>query len=177
MKKRLAGILAGECTHYEEIKIERHLSYCPRCAQELKNLKEVDSLLDSLAFEMAPPDLFNSIMENVEKAAAGRNRQPERTLPDSASIHAPAKRSLYPGVLRDLVSAAAAVIVIFWLGAGWFGSLTGAAEKNISRVVLSYVHFTGTALNQTQNSIYTLNNDLLSTMGKLNFSQNLSTGK
>lgn len=140
MGKRLTGLLAGECTFSEEIKIKRHLDACPRCRRELEELKAVDGLLDWLTPDKAPPGLLDSIMEAVESTAA---EQPGA---------APAKPALRV-LLKDVSVAAAAAMAAFWIGTGFFGPASSSAEQKISGAVSSYVQYTGTAVNRAHSSI------------------------
>lgn len=162
--------MAGECTCSEELKIRSHLDHCPRCSREMEDLQEVDSFLDLLKPEEAPAGLVNSIMEAVEKNAA-QNYPRGLTLEE-----APAKYSV-PGILRDVATAAAVALTVFWLGAGWFGNLASSAENGISEAVKHYVNYTGMAVNRAQSSMASINNDFVNSVDEFSVFKNLKSGK
>lgn len=139
------------------MKIRSHLLYCRQCAQELEDLKAVDSLLDVLEPDQAPPGLFDSIMEAVENTAAGRSGRSNGHAAHRLPGPQPGK-SAVAGLLRDLAAAAAVALTAFWLGTGWLAPLGPATETMVSKAVFNYVRYTGAAVSRAQNSMEFINN-------------------
>lgn len=164
MKERLASLLAGECTHSEEMKLRTHLAGCSGCSIVLEELKAVDSLLDLLEDEKAPGDLWGSIMYEVEKTAENRKSLRAGYQKSSYSQHG----SSFTGLLRDIVTATAVALTAFWLGTGWLEPVTSTTEGKVSGAVTSYIRYTGAAVNMTQETITEINSGLFTTAEKLN---------
>ena len=157
MIKKLAGLLAGECTPSEELALRRHLGDCPGCAGELEKLESVDGLLDLLEPESPPPGLLNLVMESVEKASANKRR---------AGRQRPAYRPA--GLIKDITVAAAAALAVFWLGGNLCGPVTTSTQGRISGAVTSYMQYTEAAVSLTSQAVSEINSDLFSTAEKLN---------
>lgn len=159
-------LLTGECTYSEETKIRSHLAVCPQCTKELTELMYINSLLDDLSSQKAPPDLYISIMGTVEEMAENSGNQFQG---NSTCIRSrPAKGTAIPGMLRDLISAAAVALTLFWLGTGWISPLTATTENKISGAVLTYMYYTEVTLDRTKSSISVFNHSLFSAVDKLN---------
>lgn len=167
MRKKLAALLAGECTPSEELALRRHLGDCPGCAGELEDLESVGRLLNLLEPEPPPAGLVGSIMESIENTAENKNTTPAIR---QKKAHRPA------GLFRDLTVAAAAALTVFWLGGNLFGPATSSAEGKLSGAVAGYIHYTGVAVSRTNQAVSELNSDLFSTAGRLSPLKN-KTGK
>lgn len=168
MRKKLAGLLAGECTPSEELALRRHLGDCPVCAGELEGLESVCLLLNLLEPENPPAGLVGSIMESIENTAENKNKQSVAVQQKPA--HRPAR------LFRDLAVAAAAALAVFWLGGSLFGPVTSSAEGKLSGAVTGYVRYTGVAVSRTNQAVAELNSELFSTAGRFSPIKN-ETGK
>jgi len=76
-----------------------------------------------------------------------------------------------------MTAAAAVAITVFWLGAGWFGNLASSAEYGISGAVKQYVSYVGMAINHTQSSMASINNDFFNSVDEYSVFKNLKSGK
>lgn len=162
-------LLAGECTPSEAVKIRTHLAGCPGCTRQLEDLEAVGSLLDTLEPGEAPPELKDAIMGAVEEIAGTLTVGAGAGKGGGRGPAGPERRPT-AALLRDLTAAAAVALVAVWLGSGWLGSLFSTAGDRFSGAVLSYVHFTGQAMNRAQVSVSSINRDFFSSLPK-NYTQ------
>jgi len=165
--KKLAKLLAGECTPSEELAIRRHLGNCPGCAAELEDLESVGLLLDLLEPEPPPADLLGSIMAGIENTSEDKNKLP-------ALRRRPPYRPA--GLFRDLAVAAAAALTVFWLGGSLLSPITSSADGKLSGAVNGYIRYTGVAVSRTNEAVSELNSGLFSSAGKFSPIKN-KTGK
>lgn len=111
--QKLTEYLAGMLKNDELIAVEQHLEYCPHCQGEIKELQEVDSLINAADISIPDIDLTESIMNKIRLEA-----QTDNTIivmePSSIRITGRYRDKRLFSVLQDLVAAAAAAIIIFW---------------------------------------------------------------
>lgn len=158
-------LISRECTYSEETKIRSHLAACPRCTEELTELTYINNFLDNLSSQKAPPDLYANIMSTVEEMAESyKNLSQEIT----SCIRSQPPKGIPTSILRDLISAAAVALIIFWMGTGWISPLTATTENKISGAVLTYMYYTEVTLDRTKSSISVFNHSLFSAVDKLN---------
>lgn len=140
VQDRLSKYQAGECSESERLMIGKHLAGCPHCAAQAEEIRQLDELLNAWQPGSAPEDLWTSVMDQVE------NIKLESQTSVRINKH-PAKASPSGALLRDLVAAAAASLILSWNAGNWLGDgqllLTG---KNVSNAVSVYTRLSGTVL-------------------------------
>ncbi|MCG9967305.1 zf-HC2 domain-containing protein [Pelotomaculum terephthalicicum JT] len=140
-KKALSKYLAGELRSSETAAIEKHLAGCPACAAELKELQRLDRLLDLWRPEPAPDNFWADVMAEAAQSAfpqpAG-TRSVNRQRYSLPTFFKQPEMSL----LRDLLTAAAVSLAIFWGAGGWFDGRQMADYGNSINSVTSA--YTGT---------------------------------
>ncbi len=97
-KKKIPHYLAGELPGDECAAFKNHLIACRDCREELDSFREVDFLIDAACVDVPEIDLTRRIMKQVKA---------EKSCPESRG-----KRTV--AVLQDLVTAAAAALILFW---------------------------------------------------------------
>lgn len=75
IRQRLSAFIDNELPPLERSLIERHLHHCPVCAQEIKSLRQINDLLDSIPDERPAP-IFTSTA--VHRAATWKRCSPIR---------------------------------------------------------------------------------------------------
>jgi len=117
----LSRYLAGELPSSEAAAIEKHLTGCPACAAELEEFQRLDRLLDLWQPEPAPDNFYEDVMAKVAQSAFP---QPAGTRSMSRKRHSLPAFFKQPEMLllRDLLTAAAVSLAIFWSAGGWFDS-------------------------------------------------------
>jgi len=101
--------------------MEKHLAGCPACAAELKEFQRLDRLLELWRTEPAPDNFCADVMAEVAQTAFP---QPTATRSANRRRHSLPAFFKQPEMLllRDLLTAAAVSLAIFWGAGGWFDS-------------------------------------------------------
>lgn len=147
----VGAYVLGAVTPEESTLVEQHLATCAACRHLESELREVESLLPSLAGEMAPPpDLKSRLMAMVTAEAATASgaetpltelpaaphqappgalngRQPART-PQPAPLPLPDRRSRRSARFSPLLAIAAALLLVI-VGAGVWRAISGTPPQ------------------------------------------------
>jgi len=99
-KRKLIDYVEGNLTEEENRIFNEHLEFCGRCRAELKELKELYSVLEYDEVQLPENEFFEGLLDGL--------RRREIRLK-------PAHRFSVSGVLRILASAAAALVIIIFL--------------------------------------------------------------
>jgi len=115
----LSRYLAGELPPSESAAIEKHLTGCPACAAELKELQKLDRLLDLWQPEPAPDHFWEAVLAQVAQNTLPQSDPTQSMGRKQYGLPAPVKP---PGMLllRDLLIAAAVSLALFWSSGDWF---------------------------------------------------------
>lgn len=115
----LSRYLAGELRSSEAAAIEKHLAGCPVCSAELEEFQRLDQLLDLWQPEPAPDNFYKEVMAEVAQSALP---QPAGTRSMKSKRHSLPAFFKQPEMLllRDLLTATAVSLAIFWIAGGWF---------------------------------------------------------
>lgn len=102
IKRKITRYIDGNLLPGELEGFENHLKGCPSCQAVTEDFKELNKLIDAADFNVPPVDLTLSIMTQIKKTG---------------------RRTTIASLLKDIVTAAAAAMIIFWF--------TGPAVKTI----------------------------------------------
>lgn len=105
-KKKIPHYLAGELPGDECAAFKNHLSACRDCREELDSFREVDFLIDAACVDVPEIDLTRSIMKQV-KAEKSHSKSHRKS-------HSKSRGRRTVAVVQDLVTAAAAALILFW---------------------------------------------------------------
>jgi len=117
-KRKIPHYLAGELPGDECAAFENHLNDCRYCREELDSFREVDFLIDAACIDVPEIDLTRSIIKQVNADGSRPESHPENHPESRANSHGKSdvksrgKRTV--AVLQDLVTAAAAALILFW---------------------------------------------------------------
>lgn len=75
----LSWYLEGELPLAERRVMERHLTTCPFCWQELSLLRQTIDALDELPIEKPPADLRRKIIRRIKRELRMRNRNTQKS--------------------------------------------------------------------------------------------------
>ncbi|WP_418792230.1 anti-sigma factor family protein [Phosphitispora sp. TUW77] len=143
-KKKIPHYLAGEMPGDEYAAFEDHLEGCRYCQEEVDSFRVLNILIDAARLDVPEIDLTASIMSQVNL----ENRQSKSCC-----------RNV--GVLKDLVTAAAAALILFWFsGPALSGGEFPVAAKRVIKVsgtvggaFQSYVDFSVSTTNKLSASM------------------------
>ncbi|MBU7007257.1 anti-sigma factor family protein [Phosphitispora fastidiosa] len=108
-KKKIPHYLAGELSEDECAAFENHLNDCRYCREELASFREVDFLIDAACIAVPEIDLTAVIMKQVNAENHPESRAKSY---GKSNVKSRGKRTV--AVLQDLVTAAAAALILFW---------------------------------------------------------------
>ena len=148
--KRIPEYLAGALKPEDLIIITHHLDHCPSCRRQAESFRELDTLLDSVEFDIPEIDLTSDILGLVKADQANIIQGSKR-----------AKLKRTASLIQDLVAAAAAAIIIFWFSGPAMAqqnvpSYTQEVVKvsnSVGGVFQTYLHFYDSAVQKLSNSI------------------------
>ncbi|MDP9023470.1 MAG: zf-HC2 domain-containing protein [Actinomycetota bacterium] len=117
--ERLSAYLAGELDADERAAVEADLARDPALRDTLESIRRVQRALDSMG-EVTPPPGFDDHLREVVAAEVARQRTHDDELAD-------ARRRRAPWRTLGVAAAAASLIVVVGVGAGWL--LRGGAGR------------------------------------------------
>lgn len=109
-KKKIPHYLAGELPGDECAAFKNHLIACRDCREELDSFREVDFLIDAACVDVPEIDLTRRIMKQVK----AEKSCPESRDKSHGKSHRKSRGKRTVAVLQDLVTAAAAALILFW---------------------------------------------------------------
>ena len=172
---QITHYLADEMPANKRAEFESHLNDCPNCRNEMELFREVDLLIDAAGIDVPDVDLTGRIMKQVmlSEEEEGANEPVKESAKESVKESAvPADKELKKtrgkrtvAILQDLVTAAAAAIILFWFsGSAMFGSNAPIYTEEVVRVsntvggaFQSYVNFSAKTVDKLSGSIQQIN--------------------
>jgi anti-sigma factor RsiW len=97
-----SDLLDGSIQPAQRVVLDAHLTACQSCSAEAARLRSLWTALDAMPDVAAPTSLRATIWQRIEAASADQSRRPHRGT----------TQSLRPWLLRGLVYAGAAVVLV-----------------------------------------------------------------
>lgn len=182
-KKKIPYYLAGEMPGNECAAFENHVSDCNYCREELDSFREIDMLINAARLDIPDIDFTSSIMNKIEPSrnkiqlsedkiqlSEDKIQLSEDKIRLSRNKGQPSPKNIKPvkgkgkrtvAVLQDLVTAAAAAMILFWfsgpaLSAGEFPVQSDHVVRvsdTVGGAFQSYVDFSASTANKLSASI------------------------
>lgn len=156
-KKKIPEYLAGALNVEQSAILLGHLDHCPNCRYELEQFRDLDDLVLEADVPIPVVDLSEEIMELIyaERESYQKPRAEYR------------RRTL--SIVKDLVAAAAAAIIIFWFtGPIMADNSVRMPTEGVVKVSSSlggafqaYLNFPSMAMDKLSDSLNALGPDLL----------------
>lgn len=114
-RKKMPEYLGDSLSKAESGQLSEHLHQCSHCREEMEAFAELDLVIESADIDIPEIDLKDSIMVQVRAGhrAAG-------TTPIQGRGPLPSGSRRTASLMRDLVVAAAAAMIIFWFSSPVF---------------------------------------------------------